>query len=215
MPNVKPLICAAFSEALTHHQETMGIWIKASHTVGSLLPDSELMVSIQNIGHTDVLLRCMEKETAAAIPQIQSATEVDFALYHQLMLSGAWVCESYEIFRLLKSKKLLSQNDTFETLAHDLRLLRIPIAKHEIANDRKLSKPLQMHKFSVQDDVTDCYEYSQSDLHKAHIMGKGVSERGSVMWDAIDGASGKSRWLERLSLSERIVSFWQSDLKNM
>ena len=173
MTKVKTLISAAFSQALTHHPETMKIWIKASHIIGGgLLPDSELVVSIQRIGNTDVLLRCMEDETKAGIPQLQSATDVDLTLHYQIMLSEACVCECYEVFRLLKSRNLLNQNHTFEKLAHDLRLLRIPIAKHEIANDRKLSMPLQMHKLSAQGNVTGSYEYSPSDSQKAHIMGK-------------------------------------------
>ena len=216
MTNVKPLISAAYSQALIHHQETLKIWCKASHIIGGgLLPDSELVVSIQRIGNTDVLLRCMEEETAAEISQLQFATDVDLALHYQIMLSEAWVCECYEVFRLLKSRNLLRQNKAFENLAHDLRLLRIPIAKHEIANDRKLSTPLKMYKLSVQGNVTGSYDYSSSDSQKAHIMGKKMSERGSVTWDAIDVASGESCWLERLSLSKRIVTFCDSDIQDL
>ena len=49
---------------------------------------------------------------------------------------------------------------------------RITIDKHEIANDRKLSEPLQMQRISREGEVTGPYEYSRFDLRKAHIMGK-------------------------------------------
>ncbi len=216
MTNVRSLVSAAFSQASMHHQETINVWIKISAIVGGeLLPDSELVASMQRIGFIDVLLRCMKQETAAGILQQQLTADVDLCFHYQVMLSEIWICESYEVFRLLIARKLLSKNHTFETLAHDLKLLRIPIAKHEIANDTKLSKLLQMHKLSIKGEVTDYYEYSPSDPRKAHIMGRGLSDRCSVMWDAIDCASDDPRWLERLSLSERIISFLQSDSQDL
>ena len=69
--------------------------------------------------------------------------------------------------------------------------------------------PLQ--KLSAKGEVTDTYEYSQSDSRRSHFVGSRLSEHGLVVWDAIDCERNESRWLERLSLSERIISFWQSD----
>ena len=209
---VKQLMSAAFRLAFTHHRELRETWINISCRIGGLLPDSELLVAIQRIGDLDIVLRCMEEETKVDNSRRQElAGDVDFSFHYQVMLSEVWICNSYEIFRLLEERKLLSQNDAFEGLAHDLKLPRITIEKHEIANDRKLSKPLQMEQLSREGEVTGHYTYSRSDPRKAHIMGKGVSDRGSVMWEAIDGASRDSRWLERLSLSERIVSLWKPD----
>jgi hypothetical protein len=91
-------------------------------------------------------------------------------------------------------------------LAHELRLLRIPLEKHEIAADRKLTEPLRMHRQPPNNDDTDSYEYSNNDARKAHIMPTGISSRGSVMWQVIDLQSNSSYWLERRDLSERIVA---------
>ena len=210
---VKLLMSAAFGLAFKQHRETRETWINISHRIGGgSLPASELVISIQRIGDLDIMLRCMEEETKVDNSRRQEPTYDEILSFNcQVMLSEVWICKSYEVFRLLQSRKLLSQNDEFESLAHDLKLLRITIDKHEIANDRKLSEPLQMQRISREGEVTGPYEYSRFDLRKAHIMGKRVSDRGSVMWEAIDGASCVSRWLERLSLSERIVSLWQSD----
>ena len=203
---------AAFGLAFTQHQKTRETWINISLRIGGLLPESELLASIQRIGDLDIMLRCMEEETKVDNSRRQEPTYDEILSFNcQVMLSEVWICKSYEVFRLLQSRKLLSQNDEFESLAHDLKLLRITIDKHEIANDHKLSEPLQMQRISREGEATSPYEYSRSDLCKAHIMGKGLSDRGSVMWEAIDGASCDSRWLERLSLSERIVSLWESD----
>lgn len=154
----------------------------------------------------------MEEETKVDNSRRQELVSDEvFPLHYQFMLSEVWTCKSYEVFRLLQSRKLLSQNNAFESLANDLKLLRITIDKHEIANDRKLSEPLQMQRISKEGEATSPYEYSRFDPRKAHIMGKGLSDRGSVMWEALDGASCNSHWLERLSLSERIISLWQPD----
>ena len=55
-----------------------------------------------------------------------------------------------EIFGLLRTRKLVLDNPAFETLAHDLELLRIPLEKHEIAADKKLTEPLLMQESAKQ-----------------------------------------------------------------
>ena len=115
-------------------------------------------------------------------PAREGAGEVDlFSFHYQKMLSELWVCDVYEIFRLLtdKNRKLAPKSDVITALAHDLKLLRMPLEKHEIA-----AKP------------------------EAHIMPSEVSSRGSVRWHVIDVKSRKSYWLERRALSERIVAHW-------
>ena len=194
MTMVKQLMATAFRLAFTHHRELQQAWVDISLRIGGLLPESELLASIQRIGDLDIMLRCMEEETKVDNSRRQEPTYDEILSFNcQVMLSEVWICKSYEVFRLLQSRKLLSQNDEFESLAHDLKLLRITIDKHEIANDRKLSEPLQMQRISREGEATSPYEYSRSDLRKAHIMGKGLSDRGSVMWEALDGASGNSR----------------------
>ena len=156
------------------------------------------------MGDLDVLLRCLEEEVKVDMARRQ---DLDGGLDCQLMLSEMWICSAYEIFRLLQSRKLTDQNGVFRSLSDDLKLLRITIAKHEIANDRKLPAPVPMVA-STDDDAAGRYVYSPSDQRKAHIMRKGISHQGSIIWEAIDGTSCESRWLERLSLSERILSLW-------
>ena len=34
----------------------------------------------------------------------------------------------------------------------------------------------------------------------------GVAANGSVMWNTVDGTNGETIWLERLALSDRIIS---------
>jgi hypothetical protein len=140
--------------------------------------------------------------------------EHDFSFHYQVTFSELWIGHMYEIVRLLKDRKLMPNNDEFESLAHHLRLLRIPIEKHEIPGDRKLTQPLMMRRYPPNDEARDSYEYSKDDQTRSHIMPSGISKRGSVIWQVIDIASNESFWIERRSLSERVLAIFSDIEKN-
>ena len=202
------LISSAFALASSQKREVKEAWLSISHGVGSLLPNSLLVRSIQEVGDLDVLLRCMEEERKPCVSQPQDfGIDVHFAFHYQSVLSRIWICGLYEIFRLLKFRQLITEQPEFDALESDLKLLRITMDKHEIANDRHPSQSLRMQRLSSRNEGPGEYEYAPNDPCKAHIMGEGLSPRGSVMWDALDAKSLKAFWLERLSMSERIISF--------
>ncbi|AOL03568.1 hypothetical protein WI95_06300 [Burkholderia contaminans] len=59
------------------------------------------------------------------------------------MLSELWVGSAYEIVRLLDERKLAPASMDFTELHDELRTIRVPVEKHEIARDRKLQAPLE------------------------------------------------------------------------
>jgi hypothetical protein len=128
----------------------------------------------------------------------------------QRSLSELWIGAAYEIFRLLKERRLMEESDAFTSLAHDLRILRVPLEKHEIATDNKLASSLKMQKHPPRNKEADIYIYSKSHKTRAHIMPMAVSRRGSLMWQVIDVVLDRTYWLERRELSERVVSLWSS-----
>jgi hypothetical protein len=180
-------------------------WVKISHVVGGRLPASTLTSSVQEIGQLDLLLRSVEAEWRP-----QQTAQIDYAFTCYSMLSDLWIGAIYEVFRLLESRKLSPDSDEFRALARDLKLLRIPLEKHEIADDKRLSQPLRMRRIPSHGDETDLYEYTKADPQRAHIMAKGVSPLGSIMWQVTDVKQFKSYWLERRSISERVVAIWHS-----
>jgi len=200
--NVGNLITSAFAVALSRHEQLHLSWIRISSKIGSLLPDSLLMGSVQNVGQLDMLLRCMEDEFSS------TDGEVDFQLHYQGMFSNIWIGSVYEFVSLLKTRKLLDHSPQFEALTHDLRLLRVPLEKHEIAADRKLAEPLTMKRLPPSTNNTDTYTYSKNSATRAHIMPFGLSSRGSMTWEVIDIISNTTRWIERRALSERIMELW-------
>lgn len=206
--NVGTLISAAFRLAARRQTSLHKTWVGISFRIGSLLPNSLLLLSIQRVGELDVVLRCMEDELRDSMSR---KSDEDFHFNYQVMLSEAWIGSVYEIVRLLLERKLLIESVELRALAHELRLLRIPLEKHEIAADRKIKEPLSMRSQPASHGATGEYIYSSLDPGRAHIMPGGVSERGSAMWQVIDVAANNVEfWLERRGLSERIVALWNA-----
>jgi hypothetical protein len=182
---------------------------RVSLKVGGLLPHSLLMTSVQRAGELDMVLRTLEDDF---FPSQVRADEIgQFSSHYQLMLSELWVGDVDEILRLLKDRHLAPDGDAFTALAHDLRLLRIPLEKHEIAGEK--TRPLLLQSQPPNTAETDIYQYSPKDPQRAHIMPSAISHRGSVMWQALDVKSGSSYWLERRALSERIIALWADERK--
>src|ERR1700674_530451 len=202
--DVSTLIIEAFQKANLSHQTVAQTWVSVSYRVGGLLPNSLLGAAIQRDGNVDVVLRSMEDELAA--PKATGPHMMHF--HYQKMLSELWVGSVYETVRLLVERKLGPADSVFRELAHDLTMLRIPLEKHEIARDKKLTAPLQMRRLPPNNGETGIYEYPKDDSTKAHIMPVGTSGRGSVMWNVIDIQANVERWLERRDLSERLLAVW-------
>jgi hypothetical protein len=206
---VRKIVATAFSQGFLHYPNEHKEWIRISFRIGGNLPGSLLVSSVQKAGQLDLLIKCMEDEFSPDKPD----DEPDFSFHSQVLLSELWVGHVYEIFRLLKERKCAPNHPDFESLAHDLRLLRIPLEKHEIPGDRKLKEPLLMEKHPSRKD-DNIYQYSKDDLKRSHIMPTGVSQRGSVMWHVTDIISNKSYWIERQQLSERIFALYSDAESN-
>ena len=204
--DVTKLISTAFHVARSKYGTLNRSWVAVSHRIGGRLPHSLLSMSVQRDGELDLVLRCMEDEHASLA---QNGNNDDlFGFHYQKMLSDLWVGSVYETLRLLNERKLAPSSDEFKRLAHEFRLLRVPLEKHELAG--KVTEPLVMQKFPPNGDDTDYYTYPPGrDPTRAHIMPTGISARGSVMWQVIDVRNDTSFWLERRELADRLLSLWQ------
>jgi hypothetical protein len=203
--SVSKMIAGAFEQAAQTHASLHEAWIRVSVRLGGVLPDSRLMSSVQNDGRLDLVLRCMEAECLAG------AQEGLFESHYQRVLSEVWVGSVYETLRLIVERNREAATDEVHALAEDFRLLRVPLEKYEIASDRQLAAPLQLQRQPQKNDQSDLYEYSQDDPKRAHIMPTDLSSRGSVRWHVIDLKGGQDRWIERRSLSDRIIALFGRD----
>ena len=196
----------AFKQSLSQHGDIFESWRKASHRIGGkLFPDTLLEASIQNIGWIDILLRSLEDEIKIAILD----GNTNLLLGKQMMLSQMWISDTYEIFRNIKSNEMLKENKIFKELEHHLRLLRVPIDKHQIASDHYLKKKPQLIQVKpANDNGVGQYEHHSGEPYK--LVTK-LTGRGSLFWETVDGKTGKAITFERLYLSERILKFFDMD----
>jgi hypothetical protein len=204
---VGPLIVAAFGASRAKYQDVYKKWVAASWRTGSKIPESLAMVSIQRIGEVDLVCRSLEDEL---LQQPPSPGEMDFRDNYLIMFAEVWVGSAYAISFALKSRGLLSENDEFQELAENLRLVRVQSEKHEIPSDRKLTQPLQLSTGRAQlgGAPERFLQYDKDDPLRAHIPRMGVSDRRSPMWEVIDVKSKTMRWIERRALSDTMLDIF-------
>jgi hypothetical protein len=204
---VGALLARAFAAARDTHKELNTTWIGISARIGSQLPASLLMVSIQREGELDLLLRCMEDDMSELTTK--GGNDSLFVGHYLNVMTAYWIGGVYEIFRLLRERSLVEKGELFSAVFKDLELVRIPLEKHEIAKDRTLKEPLLMIKRPPNNDATDNYTYKSDDTRRAHIMPTGISARGSIMWEVIDLKNNAARWVERRTISDQILQLWK------
>lgn len=210
--SVSDLIAQAFATATQEHLGIHRSWIILSSRWGGRLPQSRLRSTIQNHGRLDMLLRSMESENASNLHSFAPGS-----INELVYLSESWIISTYETIRIIHERtSLFPDNTDLNNLKTDFDLLRMPLAKHEIPSDTKLRSPLTMKTHKRRGLKRTVYIYPSYDKAKreskdwqsrAHIMPSATSVRGSIMWKATDWKTGTSPWIERQSLSDRILAF--------
>lgn len=195
----------ALLEAQQRYPNLWQDWVGISHRVGSRLPRSLLPISLQRAGKMDVIVRALEDEVAATLPDKPPA---DILLYDWLnTFSTYWVADVYDSCYLLK-KRNLEPHTAFADTFTDIDLLRAGLDKHEVPKDWALKGPLEFfpHPPRPHDKTPDVYD--PKDEKKAHIMPQSLTPRGSCCWQVIDPRKQAARWVERRDLSDRLLRIW-------
>jgi hypothetical protein len=212
LPPVSPLLNSLFNVARAKYRAENEAWVQLSYRLSGRFNLVTAISSIQREGDLDILLRCLEDEFNTN----KDASGMDFSFHYQMMFSETWIVGLYEILRAFRERDRkaaaagkptsgVSELDEFKSVFGDFELLRMPIAKFQIAKDNKLGEPLPMRR--VGDDDTKPIEfYDPKDPDRFHIMPKGVSARGSAVWLALDGRSLAQHWVERRDLADRLLS---------
>ena len=212
LPPVSPLLNSLFNVARAKFGAEHEAWVQLSYRLSGRFKLLTAVSSIQREGDVDILLRCLEDEFNTN----KDAPGMDCSFHYQIMFSEVWIVGCYEIFRAFQQRDReaaeagrptsgVSELDEFKSIFTDFELLRMPIAKFEIAKDNKLKQPLPMRR--VGDDETKSIEfYDPKDPGRFHIMPKGVSSRGSAVWLALDVRNSREHWVERRDLADRLLS---------
>ena len=212
LPPVSPLLNLLFNVARAKYRAENEAWLQLSCRLAGRFNLVTASSSIQREGDLDILLRCLEDE----LNTNNDASRIDFSFHYQMMFSETWIVGCYEILRAFQQRDRdaakvgrptfgVSELHEFKSIFTDFELLRMPIAKFEIAKDKKLEQPLPMRR--VGDDETKPIEfYDPKDPGQFHIMPTGVSSRGSAMWLALDVRNSRQHWVERRDLADRLLS---------
>lgn len=212
LPPVSPLLNSLFNVARAKYRSENEAWVQLSFRLSGRFNLVAALPIIQQKGDLDILLRCLEDEFNTN----KDASGVDFSCHYQMMFSETWIVGWYEILRAFRQRDCeavkagkptsgVSELAEFKSIFADFELLRMPIAKFEIAKDNGLEQPLPMRR--VGDDETKPIEfYDPKDPGRFYIMPKGASSRGSAVWLAIDVLNSRQRWIERRDLADRLLS---------
>jgi hypothetical protein len=139
---------------------------------------------------------------------------LDYTFHYQVMLSESWVVNYYEILRAFRQRDDeanlgvdgVSAMAAFKSIFADVELLRMPLAKYEIAKDRRMKEPLTMRAIPPNNDATDEHVYDKKDPTRSHIMPTGMSGRGSMTWLVLDHSVPREYWVERQDLADRLLA---------
>ncbi len=209
-PSISNLIETAFQTARFRQSELDNKWVALSMKVG--LPSAS--INIQRAGSIDLVLRCMEDEFAHSVGL--EASPPDFSFHYQKMLSEIWVAISYEILRAIRQRaQQVAQQPVVQpfdpsiiqkvsSLLVDLERLRMPLEKYEIAKDHAIKEPMPFVRFGGGAEISSMYD--PQNPRRNHIMPSSVSDRGSIMWLALDVQARREYWLERREMADRFLA---------
>jgi hypothetical protein len=215
LPPVSPFIRSAFHIAKAKFNVEHASWTNLSARLAGRFSLPVAMISLQRQGDLDLLLRCMEDEFQSnKAAETADKSGEDFTFHYQMMLSESWVVGCYEILRAFRQRDDdgnlgadgVSALTTFKSIFADLELLRMPIAKYEIAKDNRMKQPLNLRAIPPNKDATDNHVYDKKDPARSHIMPAGISGRGSMMWLVLDHTVPREYWVERRDLADRLLA---------
>ena len=222
---MKPLVTqqleCVFRTTLLDDKDLFLKWEEISKNIGSLLPDSNLRFSVEQLGLYDLLLRRLENE----FPQDDVVLHKEFMLTHNFFLnfSEVWVSLAYEIFRGLRERKLAS-GERFEKISNDLRLIRISLQKFQLAKENKLKgesieislpevemEDIFDNKFTIR-EITKTYSTGENNKGlRTFTLPTMIKDKRTVAWQVIDIENPQQSqiyWLDRRDLSDRILDLW-------
>ncbi len=211
-PLISVLLNSLFNVARSKYRTEHGVWTDLSYRLAGRFDLPAAMPSIQKEGDIDILLRCLEDEFISK----EDASRTEASFHYQMMFSETWIAGWFEILRAFRQRDKdaikagrrttgLFELNEFKAIFHDLELLRMPIAKFEVAKDGCLKQPMPMRRFG-EGAAKPIEFYDPKDPSRSHFMPKGVSLRGSAVWLALDARNWQQHWVERRELSDRLLS---------
>ncbi|SED60147.1 hypothetical protein SAMN05444161_3562 [Rhizobiales bacterium GAS191] len=151
----------------------------------------------------DALLRQIEDETLAIIesrkPDPVGIPET------QLSLTRYWLLSMYEVLRLAQTTKRGRKFARLHEIYRKIEMVRVPIAKLEIANDQKFKGTIMVGRILGEHVDTRPYGGEERNFHPDMRL---CTSTGSVEWRTIDAKSTSPVIISRRMISDECLSLF-------
>lgn len=194
------LNCGVKANEKTHER-----WIKIYHQLGAEY--GVAMLAMAGDTRLDLLLRQLEVEILDKLRKQEKSETVSFLMDFQLKLSECWVLSSYEVIRSAsqQDRKRERRNEKLKELLNIFELVRMPIAKYEIAGANR-GKP---HIELVAIGATSAEDTKTYAADGTYIVPRGINcDTGSVTWAPINLETGKTVEISRIELSDQFLNLF-------
>jgi hypothetical protein len=156
----------------------------------------------------DLLLRVIEGETLGRILAGEA-----FNVDAQVTLTPGWLFSTYEIVRMAQETPTGRSHWTLVALRKQIELVRVPMAKLEIANDAGIKEPLQFERIGegTAGDVVTYSAKSKAPIYPAQGF---CLETGSLAWWVYDTKSRSMVQVTRRMHSDMMLALWDEDARS-
>lgn len=195
--SVRARLETAFLQALAAQQELHEKWVRVSFQLGRGSNPYQMMF-MQPDGRMDLLLRAVEAETLAAMSRPQE-DEPNFSLEIQYTLSRYWILSMYELLR--SSNR---ESEEIKALHRRFELIRIPLAKFQIAQDRHKPTIFLGRYGDGPEQEADAYSWKDG---RVPYMPRQVvcNQTGSIAWLPVDYETQSEVFISRRMLSDEVL----------
>jgi hypothetical protein len=153
----------------------------------------------------DLILRKMEDDSLIRMRDPAASQQVDMSLTLQHALSRMWVLSTYEVIRLAQETDGGRNHANLTALRRRIEMVRVPIAKQQIANDQKIKGSITLVPFGAEYPKQP---YSAKDRSPYHPPLMWDNATGSAAWMVLDSKTGETIGISRRELSEEMLALF-------
>ncbi len=145
-----------------------------------------LMLSILNLYYAERVILEMEERLALIADEPRARAEKETLLMECSAHASLWTLGLYEIVRIVKDTNATNFS-VIKALFHDLEILRMPLAKHELKNAPKCRRVI------------------------FYPTGRWLPDSGRVGWNVYDPSTEKVKFITRTGLANEFLAVTATD----
>ena len=153
----------------------------------------------------DLILRKMEDNACDRMRDPAASQQVDMLLTLQHALSRMWVLSMYECIRLAHETDDGRIHAKLTVLRRRIEMVRVPIAKRQIAHDQKIKGTITLVPLGAEDPKQT---YSAKDRSPYYPPVVWDNMTGSAVWPVLDSKTGETIFISRRALSDETLALF-------